>query len=377
MENKTTKRLLALDVMRGITIAAMILVNNPGSWSDIYAPLRHAEWNGLTPTDLVFPFFMFIMGVSSYMSLRRYGFRLSWQSAGKVLRRTAVIFAIGLALAWAGLLAGGMASGRNLVEAALQFDDIRILGVLPRLAIAYGMAALIALACGKRHLVAVTVGILIAYTVVLIAGYGYEFSERNVIALVDRTVLGEPHMYTDTVGGLAMRFDPEGLLSTLPSVAHVLIGFMAGGMIMTEGDNRRRALGLLIVGTCLTFSGFLLAYGLPVNKKIWSPTFVLTTCGLASQLLGLLIWLIDVRGKKGWCKFFEVFGANPLALYVFATLLSIIGGCTVQTGIMEQALIPLCLGCLKPASLLYALMFVGVTWLVGFCLYRRHIYIKI
>lgn len=377
MEKKKEKRLLALDVMRGITIATMILVNNPGTWSDIYPPLRHAEWNGLTPTDLVFPFFMFIMGVSTYMSLRRYGFCLSWPAVSKILRRTVVIFMIGLGLAWTGLLVDGMASGKALADAALSFGEIRILGVLPRLALAYGIGALVALCCGTRHLTAVTVGILIAYALILILGNGYEFSERNIIATVDRMVLGESHMYTERIGDVAMRFDPEGLLSTLPSVAHVLIGFMAGRMLMSESDNSRRVLMLMIVGTCLTFSGFLLDYGFPINKKVWSPTFVLTTCGLAAQTLGLLIWLIDVRGKVGWCRFFEVFGANPLALYVFATLLAIFAGNTVQWEIMEGCLIPLCMGNLRLASLLYALLFVMVTWLPGLYLFRRRIYIKI
>mgnify|MGYP000789804639 CR=1 FL=1 len=377
MEKKKEKRLLALDVMRGITIAAMILVNNPGTWSDIYSPLRHAEWNGLTPTDLVFPFFMFIMGVSTYMSLRRYGFQLSRSAVSKILRRTVVIFMIGLGLAWTGLLVDGMASGRALADAALSFGEIRILGVLPRLALAYGIGALLALCCGTRHLTAVTVGILIAYALILILGNGYEFSERNIIATVDRMVLGEAHMYTERIGDVTMRFDPEGLLSTLPSVAHVLIGFMAGRMLMGEKDNNRRVLMLMIVGTCLTFSGFLLDYGFPINKKVWSPTFVLTTCGLAAQTLGLLIWLIDVMGKAGWCRFFEVFGANPLALYVFATLLAIFAGTTVQWDIMEGCLIPLCMGNLRLASLLYALLFVMVTWLPGLYLFRRRIYIKI
>lgn len=377
MEKKKEKRLLALDVMRGITIAAMILVNNPGTWSDIYSTLRHAEWNGLTPTDFVFPFFMFIMGVSTYMSLRRYGFQLSRSAVSKILRRTVVIFMIGLGLAWTGLLVDGMASGRALADAALSFGEIRILGVLPRLALAYGIGALLALCCGTRHLTAVTVGILIAYALILILGNGYEFSERNIIATVDRMVLGEAHMYTERIGDVTMRFDPEGLLSTLPSVAHVLIGFMAGRMLMGEKDNNRRVLMLMIVGTCLTFSGFLLDYGFPINKKVWSPTFVLTTCGLAAQTLGLLIWLIDVMGKAGWCRFFEVFGANPLALYVFATLLAIFAGTTVQWDIMEGCLIPLCMGNLRLASLLYALLFVMVTWLPGLYLFRRRIYIKI
>lgn len=369
-------RLLSLDVMRGITIAAMIMVNNPGTWSHVYAPLRHAEWNGLTPTDLVFPFFMFIMGVSSYMSLRKYEFRLSWLSVAKIVKRTVVIFLIGLILAWIGLLVWGVGSGSDLVEAALSFDRIRILGVLPRLALSYGLAALIALACRNKYLPAVTIGLLLLYAVILIVGNGFDFADDNILVVVDRIVLGENHMYTDYVGGQAMKFDPEGLLGTLPSVAHVMIGFLAGKMLIREDDNIRRALVLLIMGTCLTFAGFLLAYGIPVNKKIWSPTFVLTTCGLASLLLGLLIYVIDVKRYVRWGRFFEVFGANPLALYVFATLLSLFRGC-IQGKVMEECVVPFCIGNMKLASLIYALIFVGITWLVGWPLYKRRIYIKI
>ena len=142
-QTKGSGRLLALDILRGITIAGMILVNNPGSWGHIYAPLAHAEWHGLTPTDLVFPFFMFIMGVSTYFSLRKYDFRFSWSSFAKILRRSIVIFLIGLAIAWFGLFLRGMFSEATFLEAVLNFDHIRILGVMPRLAICYGTGAFI------------------------------------------------------------------------------------------------------------------------------------------------------------------------------------------------------------------------------------------
>lgn len=378
--------MLSLDVMRGITIAAMIMVNNPGTWSYIYAPLRHAEWNGLTPTDLVFPFFMFIMGVSTYMSLRKYGFRLSGEAMVKIVKRTLVIFLIGLALAWSAQAVWGVASGASFVEAVFDFSHIRILGVLPRLALSYGVAALIALACGLKRVPAVTIALLVVYAVMLLLGNGWEFSEDNILAVVDRAVIGEAHMYTDHVAGRSLKFDPEGLLATLPSVAHVLIGFMAGMMIMRAVDNSRRALQMFVLGTLLTFAGFLLSYGMPVNKKIWSPTFVLTTCGLASLLLGLLIYVIDVKRYVGWSRFFEVFGANPLALYVFGMLLSIFIGVipapwsscgSIQGWIFDGCLVPLCGGEMYLASLLYALLFVVLVWLPGLWLYRRHIYIKI
>ena len=151
-EKKKPQRLLALDILRGLTIAGMILVNNPGSWGNIYAPLRHAEWHGLTPTDLVFPFFMFIMGVSTYMSLRKYDFRLSGAACMKILRRTVVIFFIGVAIAWLSLFLRGIANGASLSDAVLTFDSIRVLGVMPRLAICYGAGSLLALAMSRRAL---------------------------------------------------------------------------------------------------------------------------------------------------------------------------------------------------------------------------------
>lgn len=370
-------RILSLDVMRGITIAGMILVNNPGSWNYVYAPLRHAEWNGLTPTDLVFPFFMFIMGVSSFFSLKKFDFKPTLSCVTKILKRTLIIFTIGMGLAWIGLMAEGIASEKNFIDTVFNFNQIRILGVLPRLALAYGIAALISVAIKPKILSIVILCLLAIYSIILILGNGYEFTQDNIIVVADRMVLGENHMYGDYVGGTYMKFDPEGLLGTIPSVAHVLIGFLAGNMIFRAADNRQKSLDLLILGACLTFAGFLLSYGLPINKKIWSPTFVLTTCGLASLLFGLLTYIIDVRKISKLSMFFEVFGTNPLALYVMATLLEITLGYTMQEPIMETILSPLCGGNMYLASLLYALLFVGLTWLIGLPLFKNKIYIKI
>ncbi len=381
------KRLLSLDIMRGITIAGMILVNNPGSWNSVYAPLRHASWDGLTPTDLVFPFFMFIMGISTYISLRKYDFTPSWPTFRKILRRTVTIFAIGLAIAWLGLFLKGIHSGKAVLDAAMNFDQIRILGVLPRLALCYGIASVLAVTLRHRWLPVLVVGMLVTYTVLLLCGYGYEFSERNIIAVVDRCVLGEAHMYTDWIDGVPVKLDPEGLLSTLPSVAHVLIGFWCGMLVMGTKDNDKRVQSLFIVGTILTFAGFLLSYGLPINKKIWSPTFVMTTCGLAASLLGLLMWIIDIRGHKRWCRFFEAFGVNPLFLYVLAAVMSIIlsrvpvaygdGSTSLHGWIYLAVMLPLSGGDKMLASLLFALAFVGFNWIIGYFLYKKRIYIKI
>lgn len=384
-------RLLSLDILRGITIAGMLLVNNPGSWGHIYAPLEHAQWNGLTPTDLVFPFFMFIMGVSTYMSLRKFDFRLSWQSAWKITRRGVLLFAVGLGMAWFGLFLRGICGDAIFWEAVLNFDHIRILGVIPRLAICYFVGAFLALVFKGRSL-PWAVGIMLAlYAIILVLGGGYDFSENNVISVVDRAVLGKEHMYHESVDDVTLAFDPEGLLSTLPSIAHMLIGFICGGLIMKVRDNRERILRVMIMGAALAFCGFLLSFGLPINKKIWSPTFVLTTCGMAALLLGLLIYVIDVKGHRRWCEFFHVFGVNPLFLYVLGAVLSIIIGAvkvpcstwlsdtgyiSIKGAIYEGFLLPL-LGNDTFASLVFALLFVCLCWLVGLPLFRRRIYIKI
>ncbi len=231
---KGSGRLLALDILRGITIAGMILVNNPGSWGNIYAPLKHASWHGLTPTDLVFPFFMFIMGISTYMSLRKYDFTFSWASFVKIVRRTIVIFLIGLAIAWFGMFLRGILNDATLWEAVFNFDHIRILGVMPRLAICYGVGASMALLIKRDALPWVVAGMLVVYTLLLIFGNGFAFADSNIISIVDHKVLGPDHMYADTIDGVRLKFDPEGLLSTLPSIAHMLIGFICGGLIMRQ-----------------------------------------------------------------------------------------------------------------------------------------------
>lgn len=389
-QNNNKGRLLALDILRGITIAGMILVNNPGSWGHIYAPLQHASWNGLTPTDLVFPFFMFIMGVSTYFSLKKYDFRLTGTSLWKVVRRAVLIFLIGMALAWFGLFLRGMLNGKSFSEAVFCFDRIRILGVLPRLGLCYGIGAIIALITKDKALSWIVVAMLAIYSLLLIFGNGFDFSDSNVISIVDRKVLGESHMYTSTIDGVSLKFDPEGLLSTLPSVAHMLIGFICGGLILRTRDNRDRIVNLFLAGTVLTFCGFLLSYGMPINKKIWSPTFVLTTCGLASSFLALLIWIIDIKGRRSWCRFFEVFGINPLFLFCLASILSTIIGSvkvpfdgsdssliSIKGYIYEALLMPLAGGDATLASLLFALSFIAVIWCVGLILYKKKIYIKI
>jgi predicted acyltransferase len=381
------QRLLALDVMRGITIAGMIMVNNSGSWKYVYAPMLHAPWHGLTPTDLVFPFFMFIMGISTYISLKKYKFEFSRPVVWKIVKRTCVIFAIGLGLAWFSLSYRTWNSLANenlpfwshLGQSMQIFDRIRILGVLQRLALSYGFAAIIALFLKHKYIPYLIVSLLVGYLLILIFGNGYAYNETNILSIVDRAVLGMKHMYKDN------GIEPEGLLSTIPSIAHVLIGFYCGKWLINESDIREKLLRLFLLGTVLTFLGFLLNYGCPINKKIWSPTFVLVTCGLASSFLALLIWIIDIKGYKKWSRFFESFGINPLFLYVSAAILS-----TLVSNIRfayKEATISLreyaCKELLQPVfgeyggSLVYAILFVSLIWVCGYFLYKKKIYIKI
>lgn len=378
-EKTKSSRILALDILRGITIAGMILVNNPGSWSHIYTPLEHAEWNGLTPTDLVFPFFMFIMGVSMYISLRKFEFRPSGVLIRKILRRSVLIYLIGLLIAWFSKCCYGLNSNIPAMEAINNFDHLRLVGVMPRLALCYLFASLAAILLKHKHIVWLTVILLVGYSLLLLFGNGYDFSTDNVIYKVDAAILGVNHMYSGlVVGGVQLEaFDPEGLLSTLPSIAHVLIGFLVGKQIMSIKDNEKRMSDLFIIGVILTFVGFLLSYGLPINKNIWSPTFVITTCGLASSLLGLLVWIIDVKGKKTWCRFFEAFGVNPLFMYVLGGVLGIIFGSTGLKGYIYKDVLCNLLGDVTFASCVYAILFICLNWCIGYVLYKKKIYIKI
>lgn len=390
---KPTQRLLALDVMRGITIAGMILVNNPGSWNHVYTPLGHAVWDGLTPTDLVFPFFMFIMGISMYLSYQKFDFRLTGKTFLKLLRRSALLFLIGLALGWLSL------SWRqwNALETAQHnltgwwmsvssLENLRTLGVLQRLALVSFAGTLIALSFKRTLIPWLIGGILLAYWILIHVTDSYAMSPDSIVAITDRLLLGESHMYRDTMAdGTRIAFDPEGILSTLPGIAHVLTGFWAGQLLTGKKKTTDQLQALLLFGTVLLFAGLLLHYGFPINKKLWSSSFVLTTCGMGSLLLGLLVYLIDIRGKKRWSVFFESFGVNPMFVYVLGALLNIIAGnllidrngtvLSVKTFLYTNVFQPL-LGD-YPGSLAFAIIFVAVCWLAGHYLYKKRIYIKL
>lgn len=373
-----SRRILSLDILRGITIAGMILVNNPGGpEGDSFLPLTHAKWIGLTPSDLVFPTFMFIMGITTYLSLRKFNFTWSKPCALKVTKRAFLLWGIGLAIALLLTMVRGAVHPEAWHGVEDMFTHLRILGVLPRLGICYGLAAAVALSV-KHKLIPWLIAILfIGYYIVLKLGNGFAHDSTNILAFVDDVVLGSNHTYKwDTP-------DPEGLLSTLPALGHVLIGFCVGRAVMGLKDLNDKIERLFVIGALMTLAGVLLAYACPISKKLWTPTFALTTCGIGSTLLALMTWAIDKRHLTGRItEFFHVFGVNPLALYVLSDLILIpysiipfFGKQTLQQVVFKDvfsSFLPL-----PWASLLWACFCVMTCWVVGLWLYKKKIYIKL
>lgn len=343
--------------MRGLTIAGMILVNNPGTWSDVYAPFLHAEFNGMTPTDLVFPFFMFIMGISTYISLSKCGFQWSGQIGWKIVKRAVILFLIGMAL--------------NLLIGLLHFGDhwlsaLRYMGVMQRLGICYGVTALLALSINHRWFPYIIASILILYGGILLWGHGFDYTPDNVCCRFDTWVMGASHLYL----GDGWPFDPEGLLSTPSAIAHCMIGFCAGSWLLSDETKQQKMLQLFLTGCVLMALGWLFSYGLPINKKVWSPTFVLMVCGMAMCLLAMMVWLIDVKGFQR-TGFLNAFGANPLFIFVVSEVMSIF----FLSGVFQQYLFFMLPA--KCASLCSAVVTLLVCWLLVYPLYKKKIYIKI
>lgn len=356
----SSQRLLSLDILRGITVAGMILVNN--GWGESFEMLGHSKWNGMTPCDLVFPFFLFIMGISCYLSLVKSEFKPSPQVIRRIVKRTVLLFVIGLFINWFDHAIEG-----NL----LCFGHLRIWAVMQRIALCYGIVSLFALFCNHKYTLHTIVGLLVIYTAIIVLGNGYEYdADVNILAQADLKLFGYDHIYHKSP------VDPEGLMGTISSVAHVLLGFYCGMLIRKRETVEQKVIALFVVGAIGVIGGYLLSYGLPLNKRIWSPSYVLMTCGLASLLQALLMYVIDIQKKSGWTTFFHVFGVNALALYVSSELLAIL---LKNIGVSEviyngiHAVIP----ALKWASLAYAIYFVMLNFAIGYVLYRKKIYIKL
>ena len=366
-----SKRLSSLDVLRGITISFMILVNTPGSWEFVYAPLRHAKWNGCTPTDFVFPFFLFIVGVSVWLSFKKYDTRLSTTSFLKIVKRAAIIFLLGLIL--------------NLFP-YFNFGEVRIMGVLQRIAIAYGIGAILCLGFKKKELLAVLGVLLIGYWILLFFGSAIDpFSlKENIVGKFDLMVLGEKHMYH----GFGIPFDTEGLLSTIPSIGTVIIGYLVGQMISSDISLTQKMRKLLIQGIVLVVLGSVWGIVFPINKALWTSSYVLYTAGFAILFLTLLIFIIDYKGYKKWSKPFIHFGMNPLFIFVFSglygrTINYLIkiapsdGGPKISAHkyLFSEVFSPIA-GNMN-GSLFFALSHILAFWLICFLLYKNKIFIKI
>ncbi len=355
------KRLLSLDVLRGMTVFGMILVNNSGGKVS-YDSLRHSAWNGLTPCDLVFPFFLFIMGLSTYIALSKFRFQASPPVVWKIVKRTLLILCIGWGIHWFHHICGGD---------FFPFAHLRLTGVLPRIALCYCAASFVALYVNHKYIGWVIGGLLAGYTVLLMLGNGYALDETNILAVIDRSLLGTEHLYHKSP------IDPEGLTGTLSAIAHTLIGFCCGKLILQKEETlEQKTLKLFVIGFVLMAIGFCLTEAWPLNKRIWSPTFVLVTCGLAAMLQAVLIYFIDMKEKKGWCRFFEIFGVNPLFLYVLSEVVAIVLGATGSTPVIYGA-IHACIPDPYLASAVYATTFALIMGACGYPLYKRKIYIKI
>lgn len=361
----TSQRYYALDVFRGMTIALMILVNTPGSWTYVYAPLRHAKWHGLTPTDLVFPFFLFIIGTAMMFSFSKFDFCRTKELYLKIFKRTLIIFILGIIIQLFAAFRGGF-----------DFEHFRIMGVLQRIALAYGVSAILVLRFKIQQLWIIVIMSLIGYWQLLAWSGGYEL-KTNFIRIFDLTILGENHLWT----GNGLPFDPEGLLSTVPSIMTIILGFFAGVMIHTTNDQKDNVKKMIIMGIGLTLIGWVWSFTMPINKQLWTSSYVLVTAGIAFIILAILIRVIDINGHKKPFRSFEIFGTNSLfvfaasGLWINIMLWIRVNDKTLYSYMYTDWFVPLA-GNLN-GSLLFAIAHVVSWWFILYFMYRKKIFIKI
>ncbi|MES2178825.1 MAG: DUF5009 domain-containing protein [Gemmatimonadota bacterium] len=398
------ERLLSLDVFRGMTVAGMLLVNNPGTWAHIYPPLEHAPWNGWTPTDLIFPFFLFIAGITTHLSLSVRRSRGDDERAirAQIIRRGALIFLFGFLVNGFPYFAWGDITGvadptffQRIIERLLTW---RITGVLQRIGIAYMCAALLTQKTTLRQQIYIITGLLFGYwfvmTVLPVPGEGtigallLDFPERTMAAWTDRTVfdwtrfgLGN-HLW---VGGKT--WDPEGFLSTVPAIATAMLGNLAGRWIGDRRPLSERLAGLASAGAIAMMLATMWHWVFPINKSLWTSSYVLFTAGLACVALATIMWLVDFQKVRGgWTKFFVVYGQNPMIAFcgsgVMARCIYSIFKVTkdgkrisLEAGIYQTLFTPW----LSPinASLAFAICFVLFWYGILYYLYKRNIILKV
>jgi len=399
-------RLKSLDVFRGIAIASMIIVNNPGSWKQVYPALEHAEWNGCTPTDLVFPFFLFIVGCAMSFSLSKYtqtttkteteaskitdvqeqtktektpltSSNIYW----RIARRAAILFILGLLLNTSSIALDVLLNSAPIEN----FGKIRIMGVLQRIGLAYLISAIAILNLSPRHQKILALALLFGYwgTLTLVPlGGGYSVGELTpegyLGGYVDRLILGSQHLYK---GG---PFDPEGLLSTLPAVVTVLIGYFTGEWLRVQQIKTRTSINLAICGLCCVVIGHLWGFSFPINKQLWTSSYVVFTAGWALLLLAVCYETIEVRDCQ-WGRPFEIMGLNAIFLFVASGIVARIllkthigsgkSAPSTYTWIYENWFLPWA-GPLN-GSLAFAVTAVLFWWLILHGIYRRGWVIKI
>jgi predicted acyltransferase len=374
----SASRFLSLDVFRGMTVAGMILVNTPGSWEYVYAPLRHAKWNGCTPTDLVFPFFLFAVGNAMSFSMPKYQGLGSGKVIQKILTRAALIFLIGIFLNWAPFVR--WEENEFVVRT---FDSLRIFGVLQRIAMAYLGAALIVHFLKPMQAFVTALILLVGYWLILLS-FGDLTLEGNAVLKLDRWLLGEGHLYHGYFSEVLQQniaFDPEGLLSTIPAIASVIFGFLAGRYIKEKGNSYETITHLLVAGVLCIFAGQVWGLVFPINKPIWSSAYVLYTTGLALTILSVILFFVEMKQQRNWTNPFVIFGRNPLFIYVLAGLWSkMYGLIRIDDGSASGALYQ---NVFRPiagdfnGSLLYAISHVLLFLFVGWLLDRKKIYVKV
>ena len=357
-------RYKALDAMRGLTIALMILVNTPGSWSHVYAPLLHADWHGCTPTDVIFPFFMFIIGSAMFFSFKKTNSAANASQVLRLVKRGAIIFAIGLAL--------------NIYPFTTNIENLRILGVLQRIGIAYILASICVLFLNRRGVLTLSVIILVAYWLLMLS-VGAENAytlEHNLVRAVDIAVLGESHLWQ----GKGLAFDPEGLISTLPAVVSVLFGFEVTRLLTSTSCQWASIKRLLVIGVVAVVIGQLTSMVMPINKSLWTSSFVIYTSGIACIVLAFFVWLCDIVKPERLVNLLIVYGSNPLFIYVLSAVwvlcysLINIGELNLGDWMYQQLALVMSA---KLASFTFALLHVIGFWVISNMLYKRKIFIKI
>lgn len=360
-----TGRLISLDAMRGFTIAAMILVNYPGTWDHVYPPLLHASWNGITVTDFIYPFFLFIVGVSiafAYSKRAKSG-TPKGDIYKKIIIRSVKIFAVGLFL--------------NLIP-HFDFSDMRVAGVLQRIAIVFMACAFLFLNTGWKAQALVGAGTLVIYwlAMVLIPTPGYDRAMLepglNLAAWMDTYIL-PGKMWEGT-------WDPEGFFSTLPAIVTGIFGMLAGHLLLSAKSQNEKANYLMAIGVPLVLLGLLWAQVFPINKHLWTSPFALVTGGSAFIVLGATYFLVDILGKQRGTSVGIIFGANAITVYVLADVLSLIFYNERVFGGLNNQFLGLATGMglsLKFASMLFAIIYVSINFIPAYILYKRNIFIRL